>query len=649
MTLRHNLVRLFGVLTAFFLLLSACSPAATEIPPTPTETSLPQVTATPTPLPARSLTVCLGEEPNSLYPFGPLNSAARSVLSAIYDGPIDTVGYEYQPVILTQLPSLENKDAQIVKITVRPRTEIVDANGNLTTLQTGTRVRPSGCRSNDCVITYDGVSPLEMDQMVVTFRLRPDLTWSDGTPLTADDSVYAFTVAKNSPSSDTAYLAARTQSYEAADPTTVQWWGKPGFIDPTYFTNFWQPAPKHLWSKLNPADLPKSDLASRTPLGWGPYAIQEWVPADHITLSKNPYYFRTGEGLPKFDTLTFRFLADPNAALSELVAGRCDVLDPTVRLDGQAALLKQMQESGQIRALFATGMTIEWLGLGIAPASYDDGYDNQYAGDRQDFFADPRTRQAIALCLDRQKVVDTVLLGLTTVPNSYLPAEHPLFESGVATYPFDPTAAAALLDQAGWRDLDGNPATPRTATFAKNVTPGTRLILNYYTTTATQRRQAVEILSASLAQCGIGLNVQYFSQNDLYAPGPQGPLFGRHFDLAQYAMGVEGFEPPCTWFTSQEIPNKDNHWVGTNISGYRDKQFDQACETARSALPDETAYAESHRQAQKIFAEALPAIPLYFRLKVAVTRPDFCHFDLDPTANPLWNIEAFDYGAACQP
>ena len=55
-----------------------------------------------------------------------------------------------------------------------------------------------------------------------------------------------------------------------------------------------------------------------------------------------------------------------------------------------------------------------------------------------------------------------------------------------------------------------------------------------------------------------------------------------------------------------------------------------------------------YHQAQAIFATDLPAIPLYYRLKVAAARADVCHFDLDPSANPLWNVEAFDMGQACK-
>ncbi len=634
------------VLALFSVSLSACSltgsagTATSELPPT----------ATPTPAPSapRALTVCLGEEPNTLYPFGGPNAAARSVLQAIYDGPIDTVDYEYQPVILQKLPSLAEGDASIAPIAVAAGSEVVNADGDLVSLAAGTKVRPAGCRADDCILTYDGTSAMQMDQMVVTFRLRDDVTWSDGTPLTAEDSVYAFSIDSDPATPGSKFLIDRTQTYEAGDAGTLQWWGKPGFIDPTYFTNIWAPAPKHIWGQFPASELTGVDVASRSPLGWGPYMVQEWAAGDQITLVKNPYYFRAASGFPKFDTLTFRFIANPDEAISELTAGRCDILDPTIHLDGQAGLLKQMQEGEQIQAFFSPGPTIEWLGLGIVPATYDNGY-NTASGDRQDLLADPRTRQAIAMCLDRQKVVDTVLFGLSGVPDTYVSSQDPLHNAGVPVYRFDVAAAAQLLDQTGWRDLDGNPSTPRQAAGVRNVAAGTPLLLNYYTTIATQRRQVGEILVASLAKCGIGVTPQYYTQLDLYAPGPDGLLFGRRFDLIEYAMSTEGPEPPCSWFTSDEIPTAADHWVGTNVSGYKNPDFDRACRAASQALPNEGAYADNYALTQSIFSTDLPAIPLYYRIRAAAARRDLCHFDLDPTASPLWNIEAFDVGASCNP
>lgn len=641
-----------GLLAVLFILtltLSACAPQETEVPvvpQVPTDTPAPLFTPTPAP---RILNICLGDEPNTLYPYGGPNSAARSVLSAIFDGPMDVVEYGYEPVILENIPTLEDRNAQIAPATVRAGSRVVAFDGSLATLAAGTKVRPSGCRTDGCVVTYDGSSELKMDQMIVTFTLLEGLTWSDGAPLTADDSVYSFELASDNAAPVSKFVIERTQAYETADERTVQWWGIPGYIAPDYFTNFWMPLPKHAWEQLTAAQLPRAETSSKLPVGWGPYIIKEWKAGESIRLVKNLNYFRADEGLPKFDELNFLIFQDANAALTALTNGACDVLDPSVRLDGQVGFLQQMQEQDQAQLLTAQSSTMEWLGIGITPASYDDGYNVSARQDRPDIFADVRARQAVALCLDRQKVVDTVLFGLSQAPDSYLPSDHPLHNGNIQTYAFNPVSGNQILQQAGWVDHDKDPSTPRQSFGVTNVPNGTPLVLNYVTTSATQRRQVVDILAQSLAQCGIGINPVYETAVDLYAPGPDGPLFGRQFDLVEYSIGVNSLEPQCGWFTSSQIPNEANNWTGTNVSGYKNPEFDSACRQANQSLPEDAEYA-LHQQAQTIFAADLPSIPLYLRLRIAAARPDFCGFALDPSsAYPLAGLESFDYGSACSP
>jgi peptide/nickel transport system substrate-binding protein len=624
------------------LLLAACGKAT----PTPTPTQEPSFTVTPTP--PRQLTICLGQEPDSLFPVNNISSVAQSVLAAIYDGPIDSNSYSYQPVILERLPSIENGDAQLFAKTVTIGDEVVDASGTPITLQVGERVHPAGCTSDACSIVYDGTTELQMDQMQATFRLLSNLTWSDGEPLTADDSVFAYEVAADPSTGGSKYLEERTLSYEATDSVTNQWWGKPGFIDPTYFTNFWSPLPKHLWEQIPIDQLAETDKSSRLPLGWGAYVVQEWATGDHITLTKNLHYFRAGEGLPKFDILTFRFVADAGTAISDLLAGECDILDPSIRLDGQVDVLRSMADQDQLQALFSTVPVMEELALGIQPAAYDNGATGTQS--RPDYFSDVRVREAVAMCLDRQKVVDTVLAGLTYVPNTYLPREDPLYDPSASDYSFDVSGANQLLEEAGWRDTDNDPTTPRQALGITGIPSGTPFEVNYVTTTAVQRQQVSTILAASLAQCGIKVNVHYLDATALYAAGPEGVLFGRNFDLAEFAMGSTGIEPPCDWYTSPAIPNAANHWVGENVSGYANPSFDAVCQDSQQTLPDETVHAEAYAQTQDIFATDLPVIPLYWRIKISAAQKDICHFSLDPTASSnLWGIEALDSGSACQP
>ncbi|HEB64893.1 MAG TPA: hypothetical protein ENJ02_05055, partial [Chloroflexi bacterium] len=114
--------------------------------------------------------------------------AMSSVLEAVFDGPIDARSFDYQPIILEKLPSLADGDAVIQQVTVKEGDKVVDANGSPAELAAGVMIVPSGAEDP---IEYEG-GEVTMDQMVVTFKLLPDLKWSDGEPLTAADSVYSF-------------------------------------------------------------------------------------------------------------------------------------------------------------------------------------------------------------------------------------------------------------------------------------------------------------------------------------------------------------------------------------------------------------------------------------------------------------------------
>ena len=87
---------------------------------------------------------------------------------------------------------------------------------------------------------------------------------------------------------------------------------------------------------------------------------------------------------------------------------------------------------------------------------------------------------------------------------------------------------------------------------------------------------------------------------------------------------------------------------GFNI-GYQNPEFDRACRSARADILGSPQYQESHRLAQAIFADDLPAVPLYMRVNTAATRPDLCNFNPDPSArSDLWNLEELDVGEACE-
>ena len=614
------------------IFLAACQGSTSITPGTPLPTA--EITPTGTIQPKRSLTVCMGEEPKSLYLYGGGGLATFTILEAVYDGPIDSLNYSYTPVILKTLPTLDNGGAILKKVTVGQGDTIFADNGTDALLKSGVKYRPAGCNDSACVQTYSG-GTVTMDQLQVTFQLKPDLLWSDGEPLTADDSVYSFEL---SSSPDTPHPVGLTrailgtQAYEKLDNLTVRWTGLPGNIDPSYSHRFWSPLPRHAWGKMSAAELMTSDASTRHPIGWGPYIIQSWTAGTEILLKKNPNYFRAGEGLPHFDTLHFKFIgADGRLGVSALLSGECDVVDQTVRLDDQITEILDLQGRKELQAAFTTGTAWEHLDFNLKPA----------VGTGVAYFQDVRLRQAVALCLDRQKVVDQALSGLSVVPDTYVPPQHPLFNKDVAKYPYDPAKGEALLDQIGWKDLDNNPSTPRTAQGVKGVADGIPLMINSTMVFTELRQNAVAIMSASLMECGIG-PVATFADPSMFVENADGLVFGRLFETVQFGW-VAGVEPACELYTTAEIPTIDNGYSFSNVTGFSNPDYDRACDLAHRSLPGTAAYVQNQYLAQQIFAENLPSIPLYLTVKTAIAVPHLSGLIMDPTAaSDLWNLESLD-------
>ncbi|MBN1262666.1 MAG: hypothetical protein JXB35_18435, partial [Anaerolineae bacterium] len=424
----------------------------------------------------------------------------------------------------------------------------------------------------------------------------------------------------------------RTASYEAVDDRTAMWIGLPGYIDDTYFTNFWPPLPRHLWQEqmgYGAADLLEAEEASRMPIGWGPFVIKEWVPGDHITVEKNPYYHRAAEGLPYVDNVIFRFVSDPNSALAQLISGECDIVTQDALSADLTPLLLKLEQESVIKLAGAAGPSWEHVNFGISSAP---GYD------RPDFFSDVRMRQAFAYCLDRQVVVDTVLYGRSNVIGSYFPPDHPYYAADLTEYPYDREKGKALLEEMGW--VDSNADGVREAKDVDDISDGTRLEFTWLSFTDALRIQYMQIWQQNLADCGFMVNLENVPVGQFFANGPDGSLLGRRFDVTSFATSVE---PSCSRYLSHEIPASANDWNGENVSGFANADFDAACKRALGALPGTADYIEGHQEAQRIFSAQLPALPLFLHFRLAAVRPEVRGFIMDATqGSAMWNIEAFD-------
>jgi len=349
--------------------------------------------------------------------------------------------------------------------------------------------------------------------------------------------------------------------------------------------------------------------------------------------------------------LVFRFIPDRQQAIQALQSGECDFLDESLHLEAEAQQLLELQQGGKAVLAFLPGTAWEHADFGLLPVNSSE------MGGPPAFFQAKATRQAVAQCIDRSRLVKEVfgeaLAAQVQPPTSYVVAGHPLLNPGVKQYAFDPAAAGVLLEQAGWKDEDANPQTPRVARGITGVMDGTPFEFSFLTTDEPEKQRVAQVMQETLALCGIKMNIDARPVEVVFASGPEGPLFGRNFSLAQFGW-VSAIEPSCFLFTTQEIPGPypqfPRGWGGANASGYSSPEFDRQCQLAEASLPESPAYQPAHFQAQAIFAEDVPVIPLYPRLKLAAARADFCNLSVDPSSeSALWNLESFRYGEACAP
>lgn len=631
------------VLCLLGLLLASCqigepAPLVVETTgePTPTlaPTPLPAETAvTPTSTPAQKiLTICQATEPDSLYQYSPRSLAQTHIHHALYQPLYTKRGYTYQPVGLVERPRLNNQTARLEAITVAAGDMVVDVSGIVVPLDVGVTL----FNTSGQPVTYEG-SPIAAGQMVVEFELTP-LVWSDGQPLTAADSVYSFNIAR-APASvvtdEERMRLGRTAVYEATGEHTLRWVGLPGWRDSHYFLNVWPPLPAHRLDIYTPSQLSQIEETTRRPLASGPFMVEEWVAGSHIDLSPNPHYYQASS--VQLDGLTIRFLPNPNQAVSELLAGRCHIITHDGVDPQQTPFFQEAAAEGLLLPHYQTSMDYELLAFGLQP------FATEGADTATRWLADEQVRQAIAMCINRERLVAELWGGRTAVMLAYLHPNHPLIPDDLAQWVYDPSTANNLLDELGYLDQDGD--------GVRQNEVGEPLILQLFSSqdewqqTDTNHITA-NLIAENLAACGLVITPTYLSDGELFEPNPASPLAGRRFDLALLSR-VTAIDPPCGEWQTSAIPGPVTAgfggWSAPNITGWSDSEFDTACQAAQQAFWDSEAYQLQHQTALRRFVEGVPALPLYSNLKIALTSPDVVGLILDPTQpSELWNVARFD-------
>lgn len=598
-------MKVFGrnVLSIFFiamLLLVSCQIEGGVRDRTPVGQNNPVDTAVPLVVPTNeSVAEALAERndiwaigltdmPSDLFPY-PSDSALRRIngpaLELLFPSPILQKNYEYiNNDILERVPTIENGDVQIDDVSV-----YLDAAGNITTTVTS-------------VIT-------DVQQLSITYRWNKNLTWSDGVPLTAADSLFAYQLARQQAQlgEEARLLLDRTANYEQLDDYTTKAILQPDLIGSTFVLSYWLPLPRHILEGIAPTDIRTSSYAKK-PIGYGPYMLDSRT-SNEIRFVRNPYYFGT---IPSTNQVVLTSMSGVDMIRANLQNGNLDVaITDRISID-QYAFIDQDARAG---------LPVEYYRSPVWE-HIDFNLDVQV-------LQDIRVRRAIAYGFNRQALADILFNGRSPKLDSWvLPDQRGAAKpDDITIYEYDPDTANQLLDDAGYVMTESGVRASR---------QGLTLTLQLATTTgSTIREEIAQRFAADMKQIGIEVDVQYLSPEDLFSP--TGPLFLRQFELALFAWIATPDPAGLQLWSCAAVPSETNGWIGNNFAGWCMRDADYAVKLAATSLDTNEQNAQYIIQ-QQIFTNEVPSLPLFQRLGAVIHSAKISGIVPDPIAPPTWNI-----------
>jgi peptide/nickel transport system substrate-binding protein len=281
------------------------------------------------------------------------------------------------------------------------------------------------------------------DGLVWTFTIRKTAKWSDGQPLTANDVAFTYNyIVKNKMENLTAYTNL-IEKATALDDYTVQFTcskPKPDMI------RSWIPIlPEHIWAKVDPKSAANGKYTNNPPyVGSGPFMAVEWKKGSHVRLVRNPYWWGPKPAIDEWYLMAY---TNSDTLLQDLKAG---TIDGATMLSPQQ--MTQLKSDPDIKA------------RAVSVDGFDDIGFNCYKGPSKGHPAlrDWKFRQALNWAIDRQKIVDLVFGGMTTQgttiipPNYYSNPDWHWEPSADVKYTYDPAMAKQKLDEAGYKDTNGD-------------------------------------------------------------------------------------------------------------------------------------------------------------------------------------------------
>ncbi len=451
-----------------------------------------------------------------------------------------TVSYTQEPLTLDPLYVTQWFASNIVDLLLTPPWYI-DNNG-----------QPVPVQVTEIPSTANG--DLSADGTTLTLKLRKDMKWTDGQPITSADYVFTYNMLMSDKNTvSTRYpWDTKVKSVTAPDDYTVVI----TFNDPyapwltTLFTA--DPAmPAHVLQPIFDKDgtLDNADWNRTLSPGSGPFVLDQWQSGSFLSVVPNKDYFG---GQAKLDEIFFKIVADDGTAQNTaLEAGDADIGPFLTFADAV-----ELGNKGLDVTVTQSGYNEAWF-LNVNPKTANPA------------MLDVNVRKALAEAFNRPKIIHDLLFDKTHIPTSFWDgtsapvAGTSYVRPNAQAYPYDPTDAAKLLADAGWKDTDGDGILDK---------DGKPLELRYITTTRQIRKDIQAVVQQDFAALGIKLDLANFDNFfDTYGDG--GPAATGQYDIAEWSGAPSFPDPDIDYFQCSDIPS-DSNPEGNNWTGYCNKDVD---------------------------------------------------------------------------
>ncbi|AGF51468.1 extracellular solute-binding protein [Synechocystis sp. PCC 6803] len=533
-------------------------------------------------------------------------------------------GQETLKILSWQAPTILNphlatgfKDAEASRIALEPLASF-DQEGNLVPFLAAEipSVENGG-------VAADGLS--------VTWKLKPDVLWSDGQPFSAEDVAFTYKFL-----SDPKTGATSTGTYEAIakvealDKNTVKITFKEP--NPAWFLPFvgseGMILPQHIYKDFV-GEKARQAPANLLPIGTGPYRVTSFKPGDVVLYEVNPHY-RDRKNIG-FQQVEIKGGGDAtSAARAVLQTGDADF---ALNLQVEDNILQSLAQGGKGEIVADLGSLSERVIFNLSdPDPARTNGDRSSVKFPHPFLQDPLVRKAITLGIDRDLIAKQ-LYGVTGQPTANVLVLPQQYASQNTSFQFNPTEAQQLLDQAGWKDSNGNGIRDK---------DGIELQMVFQTSVNPLRQKTQQVIKQTLQAIGVGVELKSIDPSVFFSGDPANPDTLERFqgDLSMFTTGNTNPDPSkyMQTFTCGAIPTAENQWSGDNYGRYCSAEYDQLWQKAVAELDPEKRQ-QLFIQMNDLLVDDYILVPVVHRASVVGVGDRLDGVALTPWDRPTWNIK----------